>query len=278
MNRTELLDIAVSASIEAGKKIMEVYYADYSIDFKEDHSPLTIADKTAHNVISKKLLQTGIPVMSEEGENTSFDIRKSWETLWLVDPLDGTKEFIKKNGEFTVNIALIEKNKPTLGVIFCPVFNILYLADQTLGGAFKVNLSKNWKNIPADTIEILKMGKKLPLINYNNKFTISASRSHMNSETKNFINRIEKQVGEIEYHSRGSSLKLCMVAEGNALIYPRFAPTCEWDTAAGQAIVEYAGGKVIQTNNSEPVIYNKKNVLNPYFLAIAKDVANTIEL
>jgi len=279
MNRTHLLNTAIWSAVGAGKKIMEVYFEEYKIDFKDDLSPLTIADKNAHEIISKQLSKTNIPILSEEGTDIPYEIRSKWAVFWMVDPLDGTKEFIKKNGEFTVNIALIEENRPTMGVIFCPVLNHLYIADKTLGGAFKVILPDNWRNISReDTDTILKIGKRLPFTSDNRTFTIAASRSHLNDETKHFIENIQKQKDEIEFLSRGSSLKLCMIAEGHAQIYPRFAPTSEWDTAAGQAIVEHAGGKVIQAQNKKPVTYNKKNILNPSFLAITKNISNTIEL
>ncbi|MCF8365223.1 MAG: 3'(2'),5'-bisphosphate nucleotidase CysQ [Bacteroidales bacterium] len=277
-NNNLFLRLAIEASIEAGKKIIEIYETDFNVDYKSDQSPLTLADQEANNIICRYIEKTGIPILSEEGKHLPFDIRKNWKQLWIVDPLDGTKEFVKKNGEFTVNIALVENNQPILGVIFCPVLKILYFADQTIGGAYRVELNDDWTKKKHDIDEIMELGVKLPQKSENKNIVVAASRSHLSEETKDFITEVEEKYGKIEYISKGSSLKLCMIAEGKADIYPRFAPTSEWDTAAGQAIVENAGGEVLIHTTNEPVSYNKENILNPWFIAIAKNAKKIIEL
>ena len=261
-NIEQLLHLAIGAAIEAGKAIMSVYNSSYEIEKKSDTSPLTIADKNAHAVIFDILTTTNIPILSEEGEKIPFEVRKSWDFLWIVDPLDGTKEFIKHNDEFTVNIALIHNNKPIIGVVFCPPLNTLYFAGSTVKGAFKLTLNDQKFTNP---VELLKNAKKLPVLNEESCFTVVASRSHLNEETNEFIKSLQGYHKDIQLISKGSSLKFCLVAEGLADIYPRFAPTFEWDTAAAQAIVEFSGGKVVNVATNSPLIYNKENLLNPSF-------------
>jgi 3'(2'), 5'-bisphosphate nucleotidase len=275
---TQLMNLLFSAAIDAGKEILKIYDTDFAVDYKEDESPLTLADQMANNVITDYLEKTGIPVLSEEGKHLPYAIRKNWDKLWIVDPLDGTKEFVKRNGEFTVNIALVEDHQPKMGIIFCPVLNILYYADPSSGGAFITKLSDHWPDEQPDIDALRSTAQRLPIAEARETFTVVASRSHLNDETKLFVSKIEKQTGKIQFISRGSSLKLCMVAEGKADLYPRFAPTSEWDTAAGQAIVEHAGGSVILPENGKPMSYNKENILNPWFLVIGKDVQEKIEI
>ncbi len=261
---SKLLKIAVEASIYAGEEILKVYESDdFQIVSKADNSPLTLADKNAHNKIMSFLKKTEIPVLSEEGQHLPYKERKKWKCFWLVDPLDGTKEFIKRNGEFTVNIALIKKQIPVAGVIYVPVTKTLYFADIE-SGAFKIDEipSKEYENMT----ELIKYAHKLPLPEKNRPYTVVGSRSHMNDETKTYFNKLKKEYGDIEIISRGSSLKLCMIAEGKADIYPRFGPTMEWDTAAGHAIVSAAGGTVTKINDTL-LLYNKENLLNPFFKA-----------
>lgn len=261
MNFEKLLKIAINASIEGGHAIMNVYNSDFEVEHKEDDSPLTLADKNCNKVIEKFLLKTGIPILSEEGAKISFKKRKEWSYFWLVDPLDGTKEFVKRNGEFTVNIALIYNGTPIMGVIYVPVQEELYFANKGLG-SYKVN-----KNSVIDNLEnLIKASDKLP-INYNrDNYVIVGSRSHMSSETEAFFKEKNKEHDNIEVISVGSSLKLCMVAEGKADAYPRYAPTMEWDTGAGHAIAKMAGFSVTQYRTGEAVVYNKENLLNPWFL------------
>ena len=263
ISKRELLDI-INISVLAGKKIMEVYEQEFSVEIKNDNSPLTMADKSSNEVIVDILNNTDIPVLSEEGKLISYEERSNWENLWIVDPLDGTKEFVKKNGEFTVNIALVSNQKAVLGIIYVPVLKILYFADKE-SGAFKLeNIDVDYEFSSLD--EIMEKGNRLPEKQNDRKYTIVGSRSHMSTETEEFINKLKAQHGEIEFISKGSSLKLCEVAEGAADIYPRFAPTMEWDTAAGQAIVEISGGKVYEAESKKALLYNKESLLNPWFI------------
>lgn len=257
------LKIILDAAHKAGEEILKVYQSDFEVENKEDNSPLTLADKNAHQVIMKYLKLTGYPVLSEEGRDVPYQERKNWEYFWMVDPLDGTKEFIKRNGEFTVNIALIHKQKAIMGVIYVPVQDVMYFGVQNIG-AFKC---EGYSMLSQKRIDyILEHANKLP-IKTNRKYTIVGSRSHMSAETEEFIKQKEEEKGEVEILSRGSSLKLCMVAEGLADDYPRFAPTMEWDTAAGHAIVEAMGGKVINWKTKASMLYNRENLLNDWFLA-----------
>lgn len=266
-----LLQTAIIASIHAGKEILTVYKSDFAIEHKDDKSPLTLADKKSHEIITKYLKSTKIPVLSEEGTSIPFEQRSAWHTLWVVDPLDGTKEFIKRNGEFTVNIALVENGHPIIGVIYVPVTGILYFGSKAIG-SYKMVLSNDKEDeIIANNIslqELIQKAQKLPAPETKNKYTVVGSRSHMSPETEAFINEIKSREGEIEMVSAGSSLKLCMIAEGKANIYPRFAPTMEWDTAAGQAILESIHFKLIDANSKKALRYNKQNLVNPWFIAM----------
>jgi len=241
----DIKDIAV----DAGKAIMEIYKRDFSIEYKDDKSPLTEADTKANEIICSALtkLYPNIPIMSEENKQTEYEVRKEWEYYWCIDPIDGTKEFIKKNDEFTVNIALIHKNTPVLGVVYAPAIDEMYSAKEG-EGAFK-------------------NGQKLPLTQNDapeEKLSVVASKSHLSQETQEFIDNLKTK--EIEQVSKGSSLKLCMVAEGVADIYPRLAPTMEWDTAAADAVVREAGKMTYQFEKEKPMVYNKENLLNPWFI------------
>jgi 3'(2'), 5'-bisphosphate nucleotidase len=260
--RNQLLHTAIIAALEAGKAILDIYHSgEFDIEIKGDNSPLTRADIASHNVIMSFLKKTGIPVLSEEGRDISYQERKDWKQLWIVDPIDGTKEFIKRNGEFTVNIALIEDQKPRIGVIFVPVTGELYFSSKEIG-AFKVAV--DLENF--DIEPLLAKGDTLPLEREDKTFTIVASRSHMSPETETYVQEMREEHGAVNLISKGSSLKLCMVAEGTANCYPRFAPTMEWDTAAGQAICEHAGFKVIDWATKEPMLYNREELLNHWFL------------
>ena len=262
----KLLHTAITAAIEAAKAILEIYHSgDFDIELKGDNSPLTKADTASHNVIVSYLTKTGIPVLSEEGRDIPFKERKSWKQLWIVDPIDGTKEFIKRNGEFTVNIALIENNKPLMGVIFVPVTGDLYFSSKEMG-AFKVAVDlKDY-----DVKNLLVKADTLPLQREDKTFTVVASRSHMSAETESYIQQMRDIHGEVKLISKGSSLKLCMVAEGTANCYPRFAPTMEWDTAAGHAICEHVGVEVIDWETKKNMLYNREELLNNWFLVQSK--------
>ncbi|MFM7016604.1 MAG: 3'(2'),5'-bisphosphate nucleotidase CysQ [Bacteroidota bacterium] len=268
MNYTNLIEQAIVASIHAGVEILKVYDGEIIVEIKDDRSPLTEADKRSNTAIVEHL-GTSLPILSEEGKTIDYSERKDWELFWLVDPLDGTKEFIKRNGEFTVNIALIKNQTPVGGVIYAPVINDLYFSIENMG-AFKINSSINellqLVSVPNFISALIAKASKLPLATGNRLFTVVASRSHMSEETTTFIEELKSKHGEINLISKGSSLKLCLVAEGAAEVYPRFAPTMEWDTAAGHAIALGAGLTVRHTDSNHPLIYNKENLLNPWFV------------
>jgi 3'(2'), 5'-bisphosphate nucleotidase len=256
-------------SRDAGSAILEVYGSDFAVAHKEDNSPLTLADRRSHEIIVGRLadLPAGrLPVLSEEGKNIPYGERKNWELFWLVDPLDGTKEFIRRNGEFTVNIALIQKGRPVLGVIYVPTKNLTYFGAEGLGSY----MLESGNTSVADSLNaVLATAVRLPLSPspLTPRLTVIGSRSHMSAETERFISGLRAHGSEIEFLSAGSSLKFCLVAEGKAHLYPRFAPTMEWDTAAGQAIVEGAGGTVLEYGSETPLRYNKEELLNPWFVA-----------
>jgi 3'(2'), 5'-bisphosphate nucleotidase len=258
----KLLKTSIEAAIESGKVILEIYDSDeLELELKGDNSPLTKADKVSHNILVSHLKKTGIPILSEEGKKISYSERKYWKKLWIIDPIDGTKEFIKRNGEFTVNIALVESQRSVLGVVFAPALGDLYFSTSELG-SFKVKV--DFKNLNLDNL--VGAAEKLPFERNDKTFSIVASRSHMSPETEDFIAEMKEKHGEVKLISKGSSLKLCMVAEGKADCYPRFAHTMEWDTAAGQAVCEYAGFQVIDLITKEPMLYNRTKLLNNWFL------------
>ncbi|MCD8263516.1 MAG: 3'(2'),5'-bisphosphate nucleotidase CysQ [Tannerellaceae bacterium] len=266
MSYQNYLYIAIRAALDAGKVIMDIYTdpaADFEVESKADNSPLTKADKAAHQLITEALSVTSFPILSEEGKTIPFPERKKWDTFWLVDPLNGTKEFIKKNGEFTVNIALIKKGIPVLGVIYVPVRKELYFAADSYG-ARKLG-EVDCYNQPASD-DIFKRGVKLPLSYGHQGIVVVASRSHQTEETTTFIENLRRQGQPVTLISSGSSLKICLVAEGSADLYPRFAPTMEWDTAAGHAIAKAAGCEVYHTDGKTPLFYNKENLLNSWFI------------
>ena len=244
----ELLDVAIRAALAAGRDIMAIYddpAADFGIERKADNSPLTRADKAAHARIMTFLEPTGIPVLSEEGAHLPFEVRRHWQRLWIVDPLDGTKEFIKRNGEFTVNIALVEDGTPVMGVIYVPVKEQLFYGIQGEGAWKQESKTQLFPPRP---------------------FTVVASRSHLSPETEAFIEELRREHPDLQLVSSGSSLKICLVAEGRADIYPRHAPTMEWDTAAGHAIALAAGCRVVDATTGEPLTYNKEDLHNPWFI------------
>jgi len=243
------LEKIVTIAKEAGDAIMEIYKKDFVVEYKEDDSPLTEADTKANEIICSKLesLYPDIPIMSEENKQTEYEVRKSWEYYWCIDPIDGTKEFIKKNDEFTVNIALIHKDTPVLGVVYAPAIDEMYKAKKGEGAY------RNGEKLP---LEINKYPEE--------KLHVVASKSHLSEETQEFIDNLETK--EIKQVSKGSSLKLCMVATGEADIYPRLAPTMEWDTAAADAIAREAGKMTYSYETNQPMIYNKENLLNPWFV------------
>lgn len=265
-NYTNYLYLAIRAAADAGKRIMDIYTdpaADFGIERKADNSPLTRADKAAHDLIANVLSVTPFPVLSEEGREIPYSERKKWKTLWIVDPLDGTKEFIKRNGEFTVNIALVVKGVPVLGVIYVPVRKEMYFSLES-NGAFKIS-GIDSTNQPSME-EIVQKAMRLPSSMGHQGVVVVASRSHQTEETTTFIEDLRKQGQPVTLISSGSSLKICLVAEGSADIYPRFAPTMEWDTAAGHAIARASGCEMYHIDGKTPLKYNKENLLNPWFI------------
>lgn len=264
------LSIAIEASLAAGEEIMNVYNSDdFSVEIKGDNSPLTRADKNANEIINSFLIRTEIPIISEENKQTSYKERKNWSTCWIVDPVDGTKEFIKRNGEFTVNIALIKNGKPVLGVIYVPVSKTLYIGDVENQNGGKVILDSH-KTTLKEVFE--KIEELQPKQEDSAIIQVVGSRSHMSQETLDYTGNLKDRGGKVEIVSKGSSLKFCLVAEGNADVYPRFAPTMEWDTAAGQAICNAVGVDVISEETKKPLLYNKENLLNPWFVCKGKSL------
>lgn len=300
------LSTAIVAALKAGAEIMEVYDSEIAVELKDDRSPLTEADRRAHKVIASTLtagfsepgtasesldipeppgaLSTPeapripetpgeeIPLLSEEGKDIPYGERHGWERFWLVDPLDGTKEFIKRNGEFTVNIALIDKGTPVLGVIYVPVKQVLYfgsweMSSYKLEGIEPARQGAGNEELREYVLQKFQKGAQmLPVENERGAYAVVASRSHLSPETEAIIEEKRKQYGEVETVSMGSSLKLCLVAEGTADLYPRLAPTMEWDTAAGHAIAKYAGCRVYEPETGLELQYNKENLLNPWFI------------
>ena len=267
---------AIQAAIAAGNAINEVYRSDFEVAYKSDKSPLTVADQKSHEIIAAALKKYDLPILSEEGQDRPYAQRKKWKRFWIVDPLDGTKEFVKRNGEFTVNIALIENNCPVLGVIFVPDRNTLYFAERNLG-AYKMEDNRFGQlcGIRAGSMEdthslldqIVSRSIRLPIEGRRRPaLTIVGSRSHKNAELEAYVEEKRKKFGEVEFISAGSSLKICLIAEGKADIYPRLGPTMEWDTAAGQAIAESAGASMVDFGKQKPLVYNKKDLHNPWFI------------
>lgn len=245
----------VDIASEAGKLIMAIYNQPIAVTEKEDKTPLTMADKASNEFIVQELkkLNPSLPILSEEIKMVDYEKRKNWEWFWMVDPLDGTKEFIKKNGEFTVNIALIHKQEAKLGVVYLPEPKIAYFAVSG-SGAFKVADNK--------TTQISKEG------DYRQKqhVKVVASRSHKSPQLNTFLENLTHEGKTVEIVSKGSALKFCMVAEGEADVYPRLGPTMEWDTAASQIVAEEAGCKVLEMSTGMSLVYNKEDLLNPHFI------------
>ncbi|MBK6345423.1 MAG: 3'(2'),5'-bisphosphate nucleotidase CysQ [Bacteroidales bacterium] len=258
---------AIKAAIRAGGLILDIYNTEFTTTYKEDNSPLTTADSAAHNSIAGDLMDTDFPILSEEGKEIPWEVRRQWHYFWLVDPLDGTKEFINRNGEFTVNIALIAADSPVIGVIFVPVSGMLYFANTEIG-SYSLDCSLNLFNPLINSLDILiEKSYKLPLPEQQEQFTILASRSHLTKETSAVIERILQIYPESTIINAGSSLKFCRLAEGNAHFYPRFSPTMEWDTAAGHAIAVNAGIEVKKLPGPGSLKYNKEYLVNPWFVA-----------
>lgn len=246
----QIFDIAT----KAGEEILDVYENEFGVDYKNDGSPLTMADRRAHNRIVEELQNVSLsaPIVSEESDANEFEQRHGWDQFWMVDPLDGTKEFVKRNGEFTVNIALIKKGEPILGVVHTPVKGMTHFAAKGIG-AFKME-----ENSKAKEIRVKAFDPGNPIM--------VASRSHSGPEVEEYRNNLETAHSPVSITSMGSSLKICLVAEGSADVYPRLGPTSEWDTAAAHCVLSVAGGSMIDIDGSV-LKYNKSNILNPWFLA-----------
>jgi 3'(2'), 5'-bisphosphate nucleotidase len=253
------VSLLVLIAADAAGEIMNVYRTPFEIEYKSDCSPLTEADMRSHGVIASSLLQNfpSIPVLSEESKQVPFEERKNWNRFWLIDPLDGTKEFVNRNDDFTVNIALIENGKPVIGVVYVPVTQICFVGISGIG-AFKIEKGKKSTQLP-----------KVYDSNFENLSLVRvvASRSHLSNSTLDFVNKLKENGKNVVFVSRGSSLKLCMIAENSADVYPRFSPTMEWDTAAAQAVVESIGKKVLNYATNQPLSYNKESLENPSFIA-----------
>jgi len=253
--------LLIEASLKAGEEILKVYAKDFEVETKSDKSPLTEADKNAHLAIMSFLEQTGLPILSEEGKHMDYSERKNWNQFLLVDPLDGTKEIVKKNGEFTVNIALIENGLPVYGIIYAPVLKKLFVGNVGNEAWIAENIETS------STVDfVLEQKISIPKSKCAEPYIVVASRSHFSPETQEFVDEMKKEKGEIDFASMGSSLKICLVAEGVADIYPRFGPTMEWDTGAGHAIAKAAGKMVTDHSTGKEMRYNKENLLNNWFI------------
>ena len=255
---------ALLAALEAGSEILKIYGGDHGVEYKSDESPLTLADKASHECIVQHLTSTALPILSEEGKSISFEDRRHWSTFWLIDPLDGTKEFIKRNGEFTVNIALIQNQLPVWGVVYAPWLKLLYWGEVGKGAWMIEEVAANvsLQNLIANARMIKSQPQADP-------YKVVGSRSHSSAETEEFIEQLRKEHKQLEFVSMGSSLKICLVAEGKAQVYPRYAPTMEWDTAAGHAVAKAAGCTVINPKTNQELHYNKEDLLNPWFIVVS---------
>jgi 3'(2'), 5'-bisphosphate nucleotidase len=273
MKYAKCLVDAVGLALQAGEAILGVYGSDFEVQTKSDNSPLTLADQKSHGIIESGLSRHGITVLSEEGRDMPYKERKQWDTIWIVDPLDGTKEFVKRNGEFTVNIALIEQQYPVLGIVYAPVPDVLYFGSIEIG-AYKVadgsrlrDRQGDEKSSDARLDALIQVSQKLPCHSSAQRdYTIVGSRSHGTAELEAFVARKREEKGAVAFIQAGSSLKICLVAEGTADIYPRLGPTMEWDTAAGQAVAECAGARMFGYESRERLSYNKPDLLNPWFV------------
>ncbi len=253
----------INLALKAGEEILKIYNTDFEVKTKEDLSPLTQADLISNSIINEGLQQTGIPIISEENKKIPYEKRKDWQIFWLVDPLDGTKEFVERIGQFTVNIALIRNRLPEIGVIYAPYMHLLYFGDISMGAYRIRNPRKEYKNFQDIAREVVQM----PEIQNSPTIGVVASRSHYNEETKKFVEKLKVQHPDLELLNIGSSLKFGLLAEGRAHFYPRFAPTYEWDIAAGHAIIRSIGGTVMDYETKGELLYNKPSLINAWFLA-----------
>ena len=290
----ECLVQALPAARKAGEAILDVYHGHIEVSYKEDKSPLTVADQRAHSIIANALSTPGsnqMPILSEEGRHLPFETRQGWTRFWLVDPLDGTKEFIKRRGEFTVNIAVIDQNRPVLGVVCLPEKAVVYFAAEGLG-SYRLD---DWDIIerlfggqgsPEEGLSslqgLLDVATPLPLAPpgdfSDERLLVVGSRSHATKELDDFVEIAKEKYQNVTFISAGSALKFGLVAEGTAQIYPRFGPTMEWDTGAGQCVVEQSGGAVLRLKEKSPLVYNKANLVNPGFICVSKQLGDLDDL
>jgi 3'(2'), 5'-bisphosphate nucleotidase len=281
------LTSALVAAKKAGDEILKVYHGEIDVTYKEDDSPLTLADERAHRTIVKCLASIStnhIPILSEEGKDIPYEQRAEWEYLWLVDPLDGTKEFVKRRDEFTVNIALIEKSRPVVGVVFLPAAGSLYFAAEGFG-AYKLdnlktigqllddagNSARNSLQLGALVDRAVRLPLRQATGRSSKQINLVGSRSHGIEALSDFVEKMKEDYDTVGFVPAGSALKFCLVAEGKADLYPRFGPTMEWDTAAGHCVVEQSGGAVVRMSGKTPLDYNKRDLLNPHFICVGKD-------
>jgi 3'(2'), 5'-bisphosphate nucleotidase len=262
----ELFQSAFRAALIAGKRILEIFNnEDFHVSMKSDNSPLSSADKEAHEIIKRLLLNSRIPILSEEGRDMQFEERKSWDILWIVDPLDGTRQFIQKREEFTVNIALVVGGNPLFGVVYAPATGDMYFGIKDIG-SFKINIGDR-DLLSHSFSQIIAESKKLdPSSKTNNAYIILASYHHVNKETLEYIDEVRKTYPDAEVKKVGSSLKMCMLADGMGDVYIRHTDTYEWDTAAAQSILEGVGWNIHALDTNKPLTYNKESLLNPYFI------------
>jgi 3'(2'), 5'-bisphosphate nucleotidase len=281
MTRDPELGAALRGAVRAGRAVLEVYAGDFQVAYKSDRSPLTLADRRGHEIILAHLAPLALPVLSEEGRDIPYAERRRWRRLWIVDPLDGTKEFVKRLGEFTVNIALVEEGRPVMGVVYVPVKRRLYFG-RAGEGAFRVEepaaiaALEEEGAAPAAGLpaEVAAAAVRLPIDeSAHTPFVIVGSRSHATPELEAFVAAKRRELGDVDFVSTGSSLKYLLVAEGRADLYPRLGPTMEWDTAAGQVIAEAAGARVTRWEDGGPMVYNKENLLNPWHLVARRPPA-----
>ena len=271
---SQLIVLAINAAFKAGIIQKEIYSKNFEIEYKSDHSPVTEADKLSNEIIKETLKPSTFPYLSEEDLEIDFDIRKNWKYYWIIDPLDGTKEFIKKNDEFSVNIAFAKDKKIIFGVVYSPILGEVYFnINSNSAYKAKINSLLNFENFT----EFLNNSKKINPKEVSDNITIAASRSHLNEKTQNFINFVnDNSKKSVNIINRGSAFKICLVAEGYAQIYPRFGPTSEWDTAAGHAILNAVGGKIISLDTLQEIEYNRENILNSDFFAFSGKTGETI--
>jgi len=268
MDARALLKSGVKAALLAGEEILRIYLTDFDVETKSDNTPVTNADKASGAIIARELAHTQIPLISEEDTIAPYHERQHWPRAWVIDPLDGTKEYVKRNGEFAVNIALVENKIPTIGIIYSPILKQIYFGAKGLG-SYRITCNESITELNAKNIaeSLFDFGQRLPLQRPPLVYTMVASRSHLSHEVNAHMAILKRMYGEVDLINVGSSIKQCWVAEGRAHEYPRFGKTMEWDTAAGQCILEEAGASLLNFDTKLPLTYNKEDLANPFFIA-----------